>query len=273
MIRSRAGAGIALAAWFASLSSGCATRPLLVESLPRGAPPAARELGDTPFFPQRVHQCGPAALATVLVASKLNITPDELEPLVYLPKKHGSLQIEMQAVPRKYDRLAYVLGSNLDDIVNELNAGRPVLVLHNYGLPLWPRWHYAVVIGYDAPSDTMLLRSGTIRRQVLSARNFMRAWDNGNRWAMVVLQPGECLLMARAQATWRPPPHSSESPDRINRGSLSKRRRSSGRMNRSRGWVLALRTIEAAGWPQPRATTSRPYGSMARSLALATIWR
>ena len=58
-------------------------------------------------------------------------------------------------------------------------------------LPLLPRWHYAVVIGYDANTETMLLRSGTTRRQVLSAGNFMRAWDNGGRWALVVLKPGE----------------------------------------------------------------------------------
>ncbi len=64
-------------------------------------------------------------------------------------------------------------------------------MLHNYGLPLLPRWHYAVVIGYDANSETILLRSGTTRRQVLSAGNFMRAWDNGGRWSMVVLKPGE----------------------------------------------------------------------------------
>jgi tetratricopeptide (TPR) repeat protein len=71
-----------------------------------------------------------------------------------------------------------------------------VLVLHNYGIPLIPRWHYAVVIGYDAANDTMTLRSGVTRRQVLSARNFMRAWDNGGRWAMVVLRPGETAARA-----------------------------------------------------------------------------
>src|SRR6185295_12226230 len=55
----------------------------------------------------------------------------------------------------------------------------------------FPRWHYAVVIGYDPEKKTVALRSGTTERQVLSAANFMRAWDNGGRWAMVVLMPGE----------------------------------------------------------------------------------
>jgi predicted Zn-dependent protease len=71
-------------------------------------------------------------------------------------------------------------------------------VLHNYGVPFLPRWHYAVVVGYDAAKDRLILRSGVTERQLLSARNFMRAWDNAQRWAMVVLRPGETPVQASA---------------------------------------------------------------------------
>lgn len=168
------------------LLAGCASRtPLLA--------PSARtvELADTPFFPQKKYQCGPAALATVLSATGISVTPEQLVPQVYLPARHGSLTVEMQAAPRRHGLLSYALAPRLDAIVEELDAGRPVLVLHNYGLPFWPRWHYAVVIGYDATTQRLLLRSGTKRRQQLSAANFMRAWDNADRWAMVLLRPGE----------------------------------------------------------------------------------
>jgi tetratricopeptide (TPR) repeat protein len=127
----------------------------------------------------------------VLGASGVDARPEDLERRVFLSGRRGSLQVEMEAAPRSYARLAYPLGPNLDDVLAETAAGRPVLVLHNYGLPFWPRWHYAVVIGYEADGDAILLRSGTMRRQRLSARNFMRAWDNGGRWALVVLKPGE----------------------------------------------------------------------------------
>jgi tetratricopeptide (TPR) repeat protein len=168
------------------LLCGCASRGPLLES-----PSRAIELDATPFFPQARHECGPAALATVLGASRVAVTPEELEKRVYLPGRRGSLQIEMQAAPRAYARLSYRIAPELAAIVAELDAGRPVLVLHNYGLPFWPRWHYAVVVGHDGDKDRLILRSGKTRRQVLSARNFMRAWDNGGRWALVVLQPGE----------------------------------------------------------------------------------
>lgn len=168
------------------LLAGCATRGPLLE------PSASMvELADTPFFPQDEYQCGPAALATVLASSGVRVTPDELVGQVYVPARRGSLTIEMQAAPRRYDRLAYPLEPQLAAILAELDAGRPVLVLHNYGLPFWPRWHYAVVIGYDAGSQRLLLRSGTEARQQLRAAHFMRAWDNAGRWAMVLLRPGE----------------------------------------------------------------------------------
>lgn len=180
------------------LLSACVARgPLVPANLSEGER-ASADLDATPFFPQTEYQCGPAALATVLGASDARVTPDALVPLVYIPARRGSLQVEMQATPRKFGRLSYVLSPNLDSILAELNAGRPVLVLHNYGVPFFPKWHYAVVVGYDASSDTLTLRSGVTRRQVLSAKRFMLAWDNGRRWAMVVLRPGETPASANA---------------------------------------------------------------------------
>jgi tetratricopeptide (TPR) repeat protein len=161
-----------------------------VPSLPAEAPRVV-ELTDTPFHPQSEFQCGPAALATVLGASGVQASPGELQPLVYLPSRRGTLQVEMQAAPRKYGRLAYVLSPDFNSILAELAAQRPVLVLHNYGLPIFPRWHYAVVVGYDAENDRVVMRSGTTARQLMGARTFMRAWDNGDRWALVLLRPGE----------------------------------------------------------------------------------
>jgi tetratricopeptide (TPR) repeat protein len=175
---------IALAACLLLLT-GCVSRGPLIESSSRVV-----ELAETPFFPQTIHQCGPAALATVLGSSRVDIAPEALAPLVYLPGRRGSLQIEMQAAPRQFGRISYRIEPELDAILAELEAGRPVLVLHNYGLPFWPRWHYAVVVGYDGPRDRVILRSGKIRRQELSAANFMRAWDNADRWGQVILQPG-----------------------------------------------------------------------------------
>lgn len=174
---------LAAACW---LLAGCVGGPRLIEPTT-----TAVELADTPFHPQEKYQCGPASLAMMLGAAGVEIAPEQLVQEVYVPGRRGSLSIEMQAAPRRHGLVSYPLAPELDAILEELSAGRPVLVLHNYGLPFWPRWHYAVAIGFDPAQQRILLRSGTRQRQKMSARNFMRAWDNGGRWAMVLLRPGE----------------------------------------------------------------------------------
>lgn len=181
---------VALASVCLALSACVGGGALLVPSLSPDAPRVV-ELTDTPFHPQSEFQCGPAALATVLGAAGVSVTPQQLTPLVYLPARRGSLPVEMQSAPRQFGRLSYALDPELGAILAELAARRPVLVLHNYGLPFLPRWHYAVVVGYDAQADQVVLRSGTTARQLMGARTFMRAWDNGDRWALVMLRPGE----------------------------------------------------------------------------------
>ena len=123
------------------------------------APPVAGELTRVPFFPQERYQCGPAALATVLAAADVPVTAEELVPRVYLPVRRGSLQTEMIAATRQYDRVPYVLDPTLDAIAGEIQAGRPVLVLQNLGLRSLPRWHYSVVVGVDARRRELILRS------------------------------------------------------------------------------------------------------------------
>ena len=47
--------------------------------LPTLAEDPTRELTQVPFFPQTLHQCGPAALATVLGWSGVHATPEALD--------------------------------------------------------------------------------------------------------------------------------------------------------------------------------------------------
>jgi len=157
---------------------------------PADAPPAV-ELANVPFHPQDEYQCGPAALATLLGASGIEVAPDDLVAEVYIPARKGSLQTELLAATRQRGRIAHVLEPSIEALVRELAAQRPVLVLLNLGVRSWPIWHYAVVIGYERDSHTLLLRSGTTERQRLSLRRFSGAWERADRWAYVALRAGE----------------------------------------------------------------------------------
>jgi hypothetical protein len=173
------------------LMTGCASTGSMLSVPGQDGIPARLDLEQTPFFPQVEYQCGPSALASVLSASGLTVAPADLVPEVYLPGLQGSLQPEMLASARRRDRLPYVLPPTSDAIVAQLVAGIPVLVLQKLGAGPWPGWHYAVVVGYDVEAQVFLLRSGTERRLEMSAARFLATWDRADRWAFVVLQPGQ----------------------------------------------------------------------------------
>ena len=149
------------------------------------------ELVQVPFFPQDEYQCGPAALATVLVHSGVDVTPQQLVPQVYIPDRQGSLQAEMLVATRSQGRVPYVLPESLAPMLMELRAGQPVLLLQNLGLDRWPVWHYAVLVGFDPAGEKFLLRSGITRREERGAVPFLASWDRGGRWSMVAVQAGE----------------------------------------------------------------------------------
>lgn len=180
-----------LVAFIVAMLSGCATAPQstrLASAPPAGLPDRV-ELAETPFFPQDAYQCGPAALATVLVWRGFDVDPDDLLAEVYIPERRGSLQAEMRAAARARGLVAYRLQPELADILTEIAAGNPVLVFQNLGLGFAPRWHYAVVIGYDLGAGELVLRSGVIERHVNELSRFERTWARGERWAFVAVPP------------------------------------------------------------------------------------
>ena len=168
--------------------SGCAVGPERQVLREAGSPV---ELVQVPFFPQDQYQCGPAALATVLVHSGVEVTPQQLVSRVYVPDRQGSLQAEMLAATRSQGRVPYVLPETLAPILAELRDGHPVLLLQNLGIDRLPVWHYAVLVGFDPAAETFLLRSGVTRREERRAVPFLASWDRGGRWSMVAVEPGK----------------------------------------------------------------------------------
>ncbi|HID66690.1 MAG TPA: peptidase C39 family protein, partial [Roseibacterium sp.] len=154
-------------------------------------------LSDVPFYPQKRYQCGPAALATVLNHYGVTVTPDALKPLVYIPERKGSVQTEMLAAGRSYNMLAYVIEPNLDSLLYEVAAGHPTLVMQNLGLSWLPRWHYAVVVGYDLDANQIILRSGATKEWRTTITNFDTTWARSKRWAVVYLPAGEMPKTAK----------------------------------------------------------------------------
>lgn len=146
----------------------------------------AIELTATPFFPQIQYQCGPASLATVLNESGLTTDPATLAAEVYLPDRKGALQVEMIAAVRRYGRIPYEIDKDLQSIIDQLEHRMPVLVLLNLGISALPVYHYAVVIGYEPDSDSIIMRSGEDYRLLMSRLRFLSAWSKTGSWALTV---------------------------------------------------------------------------------------
>lgn len=163
--------------------------------------PRQLELTQVPFFPQAEFQCGPAALAMAMAYAGASVRPEALVGEVWLPARQGSLQREMLAAPRRHGLVGYPLAPSYADLLRELAAGHPVLVLQDVG-PVLPEWHYAVVNGFDYASGTLLLRSGLQARQEMPFSYFERTWRAGGYWAMVVTRADEIPATA-TESRWR----------------------------------------------------------------------
>jgi hypothetical protein len=180
------------------LLAGCSTLVPQTVGLrtdwPAGVPRQV-ELAQVPFFPQDEYQCGPAALATAMSHSGVQTTPDALVNEVWLPARKGSLQLEMLATPRRHGRVSYRLEPRYADLLREVAAGNPVVVLQDVG-PMFTQWHYAVVNGFDYGTGSILLRSGLQKRQEMPFTYFERTWIPGGYWAMVVTPPDRIPVTA-----------------------------------------------------------------------------
>lgn len=169
------------------LLSGCglllsSPNPLTGMDIPRRV-----ELSSVPFFSQGDDLCGPASMSMVLNYRGQSLTPEKLEPLIYVPGRKGALQAEMLAVTRRLGFIPYVIEPRLETLARELNAGNPVVILQNLGLSWYPKWHYAVVIGYDLERDVFILRTGFTARKEMSRHWFTRYWAAAGGWGMVAM--------------------------------------------------------------------------------------
>jgi tetratricopeptide (TPR) repeat protein len=196
-VRRALAAALALAA-LAGLG-GCISLPqseALRAATPADLPPRV-ELAEVPFHRQDDFLCGPASLAMVFNAAGVQANVESVTPLVYLPGRQGSLQAEMLGATRRSGLLAYTLAPRMEDLLRELAAGTPVVVLVNFSFKAAPVWHYAVVVGYDLGRKEVIVRSAGRARDLWSFGFLEFFWQDSNYWSMLALPPGRLPATAR----------------------------------------------------------------------------
>lgn len=191
-------AGVFICALLQACAGFAPQTAALLDGLPEGLPERV-ELAEVPFFAQSEYQCGPAALATLLVNSGVKTTPEALVPQVYLPERKGSLQVEMLAAARRNGRVSYQLAPSMVAMMRELAAGTPVILLQNLGIA--EGWHYAVAVGYDWKLGLMILRSGITEREEMPFAVNEVVWKRSGYWAMVAVAP-ERIPATAEEGAW-----------------------------------------------------------------------
>lgn len=147
------------------------------------------QVAGVPHYVQDDYQCGPAALASVLTWSGEKVSPDSLRDDLYIPAREGTLQVEIASQARRHGRIPYRLQGGLPGLLEELDAGHPVLVLENLGLGWAPVWHYSVVYGFAPQNSELRLRSGTEGDRLVELDTFSRTWGRAEQWGLVILTP------------------------------------------------------------------------------------
>ena len=172
--------------FFTACASTPETRSLLKDP---GDLPHQHEITSVPFIEQTENNCGPATLAMLANWAGLQVTMQDLAPLMFTPSKKGTFQTDYLAAARRLGLIAINLNT-LRDLLTEVSHDHPVVVLQNLGSPTNPIWHYAVLLGYDLSKEQLLFHSGKEKNQRMDFAQFERTWQTAEHWSLIVLPPG-----------------------------------------------------------------------------------
>ncbi|MBV4457685.1 peptidase C39 family protein [Pseudomonas sp. COR58] len=175
-----------LAAGCAAALAGCAGSVAPeVQRLPERV-----ELSGT-FYRGEANQSGPQVLASLLSQQGIVITPGLLEKPLHLPQAQDKLQQNLQNLAREYGMVVYPLDSRLPALLTQVAAGYPVMVRFSEGSAFWAEPRYAILSGYDRKKQTVLLRAGMNRRELMGFGAFESALNKAGGWAVLIQKPSQ----------------------------------------------------------------------------------
>ena len=117
------------------------------------------------------------------------VDPKQLDATAFTEGRAGSLQLDVLTSARRRGTLAYPV-RDLEALLEEIDAGHPVLVLQNLGYGWYPVWHFSVAIGYDLAGPSLIQHTGRYAARPVSLYTFERTWGRADDWGLVVLPAG-----------------------------------------------------------------------------------
>jgi len=137
-----------------------------------------------PFFKQAAHQCGPAAMASVLNYRGIKVSPEEVIGAIYSRGAEGTLDFDMVLYAGKQGRKAEKYRGTLENLRKNVDSNNPLIVLVDYGFLSYRRDHFMVVLGYD--ENHIYVNSGIEPIAAISNDEFIRIWKKTNFWTLLI---------------------------------------------------------------------------------------
>ena len=162
--------------------SACAGQTLSTKNSFRTPP--SHLIGGVPFFKQDAHQCGPAAMASVLNYRGIKVSPEEIIEAIYSKGAEGTLDFDMVLYAEKKGRKTEKYRGTLENLRINVDSNNPLIVLVDYGFLSYQRNHFMVVLGYD--ESHIYVNSGVEPLEAISKDEFVRTWKKTNFWTLLI---------------------------------------------------------------------------------------
>ncbi|WP_309494132.1 PA2778 family cysteine peptidase [Sulfurovum sp.] len=172
--------------------SGCTPK----DPLPLGKYDTSSNI-KVPFVSPRSNLCASTSIEMLSLywQSRTSYVPrlsqNEVDARTLIPKKGGTLQVELVATARANGLFVYPLNPTFEALFAELEKQHPIIVLVNRGYSWYPLWHYAPVTGYDATKKTILMHFSDQHNEALAVETFAALWKRSANWGVVLLPPGK----------------------------------------------------------------------------------
>ncbi len=138
-----------------------------------------------PFLAQKPNYCGPAALAMVAAYYGKSLTQDDVADAIRQPGVRGVLTSDLAEYARRLGFWVRVYRGNLADLRQKLAAGIPLILCTRFG----ESDHLLVALGTDNFRRTITVHSDTRPQLELPQEDFLRYWERGGRWTLLVCPP------------------------------------------------------------------------------------
>lgn len=140
-----------------------------------------------PFYPQEENYCGPASMASVLRYWGDNVSQEETARDIFIPVLKGTITVDMVNYARKRGFQASSYKGNLESLKEEVDKGHPLILYIHMGIPLVPRRHYMVVVGYDETKKAVIAYSGKDKDLLIPYEDLLKSWRRTGYWTLLIL--------------------------------------------------------------------------------------